>query len=221
MSVKNLITIDGPSASGKSSVSRLLAKKMGWPWVSTGAFYRGLALASLRQNLSVDDEKGLDELASNPIWHIEMGEDTHVIYDGQDVTPEIHGENVGAVASKISQIPTIREALLQRQRNCYKADRGLVAEGRDCGTVVFPLATAKIYLTADPAQRALRRSGQDQAAVEKVLEMQKQRDERDSKREVAPLKVADGALQIDSSFLSLEEVVEEVFKYVQSQINSN
>lgn len=218
MSTLKLITIDGPSASGKSSVSRMLAKKLGWPWVSTGAFYRGLALASIKKRVASDNEVGLLELVSDPIWKVQMeAQDTHVFFDGQDVTPEIAGEEVGAVASTVSQIPTVRQALLERQRRCFQEDRGLVAEGRDCGTVVFPQATAKIYLTASPAQRALRRSEEDTGDLETTLELQKQRDARDSERKVAPLQVADGALQVDSSYLSLEETVIEVLKYAKSQ----
>lgn len=218
MSELKLITIDGPSASGKSSVSRLLAKKLGWPWVSTGAFYRGLALAAIRQNVSAEDEKNLESLANDDIWQIQMTpENTQVIYKQEDVTSQIGGENVGAVASQISQIPSVRKALLKRQRDCFQNDRGLVAEGRDCGTVVFPQAPAKVFLTASPALRALRRSEEDVQDVKKTLEMQKKRDAQDSDRKVAPLKMADGALQVDSSYLSLEEVVEEVFKYAQGQ----
>lgn len=218
MSSQKLITIDGPSASGKSSVSRLLAKKLGWPWVSTGAFYRGLAFAAIESQVSSNNEQALKALVSDPIWRVEMHpQDTQVFYKDQDVTGQIGGEQVGAVASKVSQIPIVREALLQRQRDCFIESKGLVAEGRDCGTVVFPQAPAKIFLTASPALRAMRRSEEDAQNIEKTQEMQKMRDALDSQRKVAPLRVADGALQVDSSYLSLEEVVQEILKYAQNK----
>lgn len=218
MSSLKLITIDGPSASGKSSVSRMLGQELSWPWVSTGAFYRGLALAAIYENIGPDDVAELQKLASNPIWQIHMTSAyTQVIYSKKDVSEEIAGEKVANLASKISQIPVVRSALLQRQRDCFQESRGLVAEGRDCGTVVFPQAPAKIYLTASAALRALRRSEEDKFTVEETLEMQKIRDKQDSQRKAAPLKVADGALYIDSSFLSLEEVVAEVLNYAKAQ----
>ena len=218
MSQKKIITIDGPSASGKSSVSRLVAKELGWKWVSTGAFYRGLALASIREGVEPSDRPALLKLADSDLWKVEMKpENTEVIYKNGNVTQDISGEEVGAVASQISQIPQIREALLERQRRCYVEKGGLVAEGRDCGTVVFPQASVKIYLTANPALRAQRRSSEEGADQEKTKKLQEVRDFQDSGRKVAPLKEADGSLKIDSSFLSLDEVVNEVIKYYQSQ----
>lgn len=213
-----LITIDGPSASGKSSVSRLVAQKLGWAWVSTGAFYRGLALVALEKEVAGNDEAKLLELAQSDEWEVKMNpQDTEVFFQGENRTSEISGEKVGAMASKVSQISTVREALLERQRECYQENQGLVAEGRDCGTVVFPRAAAKIYLTASPALRAQRRSEEDSHSEAETLEMQKKRDDQDSQRKVAPLKKADGALHIDSTYLSLEEVVEEVVKFYKSQ----
>jgi CMP/dCMP kinase len=215
MSKQRLITIDGPSASGKSSVSREVARHLSWPWVSTGAFYRGLALVALEKNIAADNPTQLVDLAGSQVWSIKMEpEDTLVLIDDVDVTPRIFGEKVGAMASQISQIPAVRDALLQRQRDCYDPKLGLVAEGRDCGTVVFPNASGKIYLTASPALRALRRSEQESGSLEETLKLQKNRDQQDSQRQHAPLKVADGALTIDSSYLTLEEVVAEVLKYV-------
>lgn len=218
MSVLKLITIDGPSASGKSSVSRMVAQKLGWKWVSTGAFYRGLALASIKLDVATTDEPQLLQLAQSHEWYVQMAPvDTQVYFQSQDVTHEISGEEVGAVASQISQIPAIRQALLERQRQCFVEDQGLVAEGRDCGTVVFPQAPVKIYLTANPALRARRRSEEEGADESLTQELQIQRDAQDRQRKVAPLKEADGALRIDSSFLSLVEVVSEVLKYAKSK----
>ena len=210
-----LITIDGPSASGKSSVSRLLAQKVGCPWVSTGAFYRGLALAAIEEKVDAKDEESLTKLVLSPIWEVKMTpQETHVFYQGKDVTERITGEDIGSTASRISQIPKVREALLQRQRDCFDPEKGLIAEGRDCGTVVFPQAQLKIYLTAGAAQRAQRRSDEQSADLEKTLEMQQKRDLRDTQRKQAPLKMAEGAVEIDSSFLSLEEVVDKIFNLI-------
>lgn len=218
MSSKKLITIDGPSASGKSSVSRMTAKQLGWQWVSTGAFYRGLALAALKLKISDKDEAALAQLAQADSWSVKMTSgDTQVWFQGNDCTNEIFGEEVGALASNISQLSKVREALLQRQRDCFDPSIGLVAEGRDCGTVVFPDATAKVFLTASPATRALRRAEEESESQEKTQEMQALRDAQDSERKVSPLKMAEGALHIDSSFLSLDEVVAEVLKYFKSQ----
>ena len=218
MSQIKLITIDGPSASGKSSVSRLVAKELGWKWVSTGAFYRGLALASIKEGVAPSDNQKLLTLVDSDLWKVQLTPgDTEVFYKGENVTAEIAGEEVGAVASQISQIPEVRQALLERQRRCFTEESGLVAEGRDCGTVVFPKAAVKIYLTASPALRAMRRSSEEGVDQEKTQELQKLRDSQDSGRKVAPLKEADGSLKIDSSFLSLEEVVAEVLKYYHSQ----
>ncbi len=218
MTGMKVITVDGPSASGKSSVSRWVAKELGWKWVSTGAFYRGLALVAMHEKVDSADEAALLDLVGSDLWQVVLNPvDTEVHYRGQNVTTEIAGEQVGAVASVVSQIPKVREALLDRQRRCYDPAVGLVAEGRDCGTVVFPQATAKIYLTASPALRAQRRSEEEGADQQVTKELQLQRDNQDSQRKVAPLKEADGSLKIDSSFLSLEEVVTEVLKYARQK----
>ncbi|MCB0378187.1 MAG: (d)CMP kinase [Bdellovibrionales bacterium] len=213
-----LITIDGPSASGKSTVSRLLAEKLGWSWVSTGAFYRGLAFVAKDQKVAVDDETTLTQLVSDPCWKIQLtAVKTMVLYNHKDITAEISGEEVGAFASKISQLPGVRQALLDRQRACFSSGGpGLIAEGRDCGTVVFPEAPLKVYLTADPSRRAQRRSQDDEESVEKTLEMQKKRDQQDSERKQAPLKAAQGAIIIDSSDMSLNQVVDQIFGLYQA-----
>lgn len=217
MSIK-LITIDGPSASGKSSVSRLVAKRLGWNWVSTGAFYRGLAFAAIQEKFDPNNESELVQLVHSSVWSVQMkAEETEVLYKNQPVTDNIQGEQVGAVASSISRLSQVRAALLERQRDCFNPEEGLVAEGRDCGTVVFPQSLVKIYLTANPALRALRRSEEDGKEVERTLKQQIERDKRDSERKTAPLIIAKGALTIDSSYLSLDEVVQEVIKYAKSQ----
>lgn len=214
-----VITIDGPAASGKSSVSRELARRLGWQWVSTGAFYRGLAYAALQMDIDLDDVKGLADLTHNPVWSVRMEQDrTRVYFKEQDVTDQIAHEDVGNFASKVSHYPDVRKALLDAQRNCSKGPQGLVAEGRDCGTVVFPKAEAKVYLTANSEHRAARRAaelGLDQGDMAKA---QQQRDLQDSTRKVAPMAIPEDALVVDTTALNLDQVVDEVVKYVKNKI---
>lgn len=214
-----VITIDGPAASGKSSVSRELARRLGWSWVSTGAFYRGLAFAALQLQIDLDDVPALAELTHNPVWSVGLyDERTRVFFKDQDVTDLIAHEDVGSFASKVSHYPEVRKALLEAQRNCSKGSQGLVAEGRDCGTVVFPQAEAKVYLTASSEHRAARRAaelGLDQGDMAKA---QKQRDLQDSTRKVAPMAVPEDALIVDTTELNLNEVVDKVIDYVKAKI---
>lgn len=205
-----VITIDGPAASGKSSVSRELAKRLNCDWVSTGSFYRGLAFVAREMQANLDNESEIAELANSPLWKVEMSaEKTHVVFDGKDVTDEAHKESVGLIASKISQYPSVRKMLLGSQRNC-QSPRGLVAEGRDCGSVVFPQAELKIYLDADSENRALRRAQQAGASAQEVEKQQKVRDNQDLTRAVAPLMAPEGAHIIDTSKMSLHEVVDHI-----------
>lgn len=212
-----VVTIDGPAASGKSSVSRELARRLGWSWVSTGAFYRGLAFAALQLQIDLDDVAALVKLTTDPIWSVQMNDErTSVIFQGQEVTEQIAHEDVGNFASKVSHYPDVRKALLQAQRNCKNGILGLVAEGRDCGTVVFPDANAKVYLTAHSEHRAARRAaelGLDQGDMAKA---QQQRDHQDSTRKVAPMAIPADALVLDTTTLNLEQVVDRVVEYVQS-----
>lgn len=214
-----VITIDGPAASGKTSVSRELARKLGWSWVSTGAFYRGLAYAALELKSNLESEAELSALAiQRNIWRVEMHADkTRVLFREQDVTELIGQEHVGSVASKISHFPKVRAALLEAQRACSEMTDGLVAEGRDCGTVVFPEAEAKVYLTASQIHRAERRAKEQGADADEIAQAQKQRDQQDSTRKAAPLQVPDQALVLDSTDLGLEEVVTEVEKFVRAK----
>ncbi len=206
-----VITIDGPAASGKSSVSRGLAKALSIPWVSTGAFYRGLAYAALQLGINLDDKEALSELAMSSNWRVIMTpEKTQVWFQMDDVTEFISQEDVGNYASKISHYPEVRSSLLDHQRQCALVDRGLVAEGRDCGTVVFPQAEVKVYLTANSEHRAQRRA-QELGLDQKELEaQQKQRDLQDSTRKTAPLQIPADALVIDTTTLSLDEVVQKI-----------
>lgn len=214
-----VITIDGPAASGKSSVSRELARRLGWQWVSTGAFYRGLAYAALQMDIDLDDVKGLADLTHNPVWSVKMEQDrTRVYFKEQDVTDQIAHEDVGNFASKVSHYPDVRKALLDAQRNCSNGPQGLVAEGRDCGTVVFPKAEAKVYLTANSEHRAARRAAELGLDQGDMVKAQQQRDLQDSTRKVAPMAVPADALVVDTTALNLDQVVDEVVKYVKNKI---
>lgn len=217
-----VITIDGPAASGKSTVSRELAKRLGWRWVSTGAFYRGLAYVALQKKISFEDVPQLLELSQSNEWQVQMSESrTRVIYAGQDVTEFTAREDVGNYASKISHHPEVRKALLDHQRACSKGQPGLVAEGRDCGTVVFPQAQAKVYLTADQTHRAARRAAEEGQATEAIMAAQQKRDQQDSTRAVAPLQVPDNALVIDTTHMTLEDVISKVEGFIKTKIPLN
>lgn len=214
-----VITIDGPAASGKSSVSRELARRLGWQWVSTGAFYRGLAFAALQLQVDLDDVETLAELTHNPVWSVRMNDDrTRVFFQDQDVTDQIAHEDVGNFASKVSHYPEVRKALLDAQRGCSEGPQGLVAEGRDCGTVVFPQAEAKVYLTAHSANRAARRAAELGLDHEDMVKAQQQRDLQDSTRKVAPMAVPEDALVVDTTTLNLDQVVDKVEEFVRSKV---
>lgn len=218
-----VITIDGPAASGKTSVSRELAKRLGWYWVSTGAFYRGLAYVAHRVKADLKDESKLSDLAASPVWRVEMAESKTRVYfvEGQseeDVTDEIYKEEVGNVASQISHFPKVRSSLLAAQRDCQARTEGLIAEGRDCGTVVFPTAEVKIYLTARSESRAERRAKEQGGSVETLAAEQAQRDLQDSTRKTAPLAVPVSAFVVDTTQMNFEQVVAAVENHVRGQI---
>ena len=214
-----IITIDGPAASGKTSVSRELARRLGYQWVSTGAYYRGLAFVALRTQTKLDDEKAMTELAGSSLWSVKMNdEQTEVFFGSEDVTTLILAEDVGNVASRISQFPKVREALLRPQRNCESLTNGLVAEGRDCGTVVFPKAQVKIYLTARQENRAERRAKDQGLEIENIVKQQVARDQQDTNRKVAPLQVPEESLVVDTTNLNFLEVVQLLESHVRKII---
>lgn len=219
MQIRNVITIDGPSASGKSSVSRALATKLGWKWVSTGAFYRGLAYVALRENFTPHDVAELVALAHSDIWQVRMDDDqTRVFYREKDITEKILAEENAQRASQVSQVPEVRKALLENQRDCARGVPGLVAEGRDCGTVVFPDALLKVYLTASQEERALRRAKEQGLNVELTQSQQIQRDKQDSSRRAAPLQVPENARVVDSNGMDLNQVVERIYSWAQEAL---
>ena len=209
-----VITVDGPGGSGKGTVTQMLAKKLGFHLLDSGALYRLTALAAVRQGVSLEDEATLVDVAASLDVAFEPtppGEPAKVILAGEDVTSEIRTETCGDNASRVAVMQPVRDALLQRQRDFRKAP-GLVADGRDMGTVVFPDAPVKIFLTASAEERARRRFSQLKDAgvdvnIDALLEEIRVRDERDMNRSAAPLKPADDAQVIDSTGLSIEEVL--------------
>lgn len=214
-----VVTIDGPAASGKSSVSRELARRLGWSWVSTGAFYRGLAYFAFVRKVDLTDETALERLALSKDWSVRLtAEQTCVFVDGKDVTDEIGREEIGSLASKISSFPRVRRALLDAQRQCAFGVQGLVAEGRDCGTVVFPRAEVKIFLTARAENRAARRARDQGQDLSQMIDQQKIRDTQDANRKAAPMLASEDSNTIDTTDLSLMEVVERVESLVEKTL---
>lgn len=218
MEEKLLITIDGPAASGKTSVSRELAGRWGCSWVSTGAFYRGIAYVALQEKVDLMDEEALVDLIERKDWEVCLNPNkTQFMYKGEDVTDHIYLEEYGGAASKVSQHPKVRKALLEAQRELPNKVNGLVAEGRDCGSVVFPDADFKVYLTAHSLNRAQRRSKEEGIGLEETVAVQAKRDQQDKTRSAAPLQVPDNAHVVDTSEMDLQQVVEHVDKLIHKQ----
>jgi len=213
----SVITIDGPSSSGKGTIARLLAQELEWHFLDSGALYRLTALAAQRHAISYDDEEGLETLAAHLDVQFVADESqglTQVFLEGEEVTDTIRSEQCGNNASKIASIASVRTALLARQR-AFEQAPGLVADGRDMGTVVFSNAKLKIFLTASLEERADRRYKQlkekDPSVTLAALNSElAERDARDKGRAVAPLKPAEGAIEIDTSGMGIEEVLNKV-----------
>jgi len=221
-----VITVDGPSGSGKGTVCRLLADKLGWDVLDSGAIYRVLSLAALHHQIALDNEEGLVPLAANLDVQFLVDSQTNagkVILEGEDVTTTIRNEEVGAAASKVAALPRVREALLRRQR-AFRTENGLIADGRDMGTVVFQDAPLKIYLTASAEERARRRFVElnergHGVTLSGLLQDIQARDERDMNRAVAPLVPAEDAIEIDTSELNAQQVFDKVITLVDIAIS--
>jgi cytidylate kinase len=201
-----VIAIDGPAGAGKSSVARSVAAALGLTYLDSGAMYRCVALAALRGGEDLDDGEAMGRLARS--LRIELAGE-RVALDGTDVSAAIRAAETTEAASRVSVHPAVREAMVARQREMIAAGR-YVAEGRDIGTVVSPDSPLKVFLTATPEERARRRAAQTGEPEEEVLAAQRERDERDQTREHSALQAAHDAVEIDTTGLSLEEVVERV-----------
>jgi cytidylate kinase len=215
-----VITVDGASGTGKGTVSQILAKRLGWEFLDSGALYRVLALAAQKHSVAVDNEKALEVLAE----HLDVqfiaqeSERSFIILEGEDVTEVIRTEKIGNAASQVAALPAVRASLLSRQR-AFRNAPGLVADGRDMGTVVFPDAELKIFLVASPEERALRRYNQLKergisVTLSDLIKELRERDRRDQERKVAPLKPAEDAIRIDTDRLTIDQVVERILSEI-------
>jgi cytidylate kinase len=201
-----VVTMDGPAGTGKSTVSRLVADRLGVPRLDTGAFYRAAGLAALRAGIDLDDHSAVADLVAG--LRLDQVDD-RMLMDGLDVSQEIRTQIVTEASSRVSTHPDVRGLLVVYQREWVtRHDNRAVVEGRDIGSIVFPDATLKVYLDARPAVRARRRAAQTGEEYSQVLEELGDRDRRDSTREASPLTVPEGAVVVDTSDMSVDEVVD-------------
>jgi cytidylate kinase len=202
-----VIAIDGPAGAGKSTVGRALARRLGLEYLDTGAMYRAVACAALRRGVSVTDEDAVAQLARTMALSVS---DEGVFIDGDDVTTEIRGRDVTAVVSAVAANPGVRAELRERQRSWARDHGGGVIEGRDIGTVVFPHATLKLYVTASPRERAERRVREIGGDVDDVAASIAERDRRDMTRLDGPLRPDGGAVVVDTTGIPIDEVVDTI-----------
>ena len=215
-----VLALDGPSGSGKGTIGQKIALEFGWHYLDSGAIYRGLAWLANKEGVASSDVSGLEVLANEMtlVCHIKEDDVAAIEINGHIITDELRTDEAGQLASEIAPIPEVRAALLQMQRRCRRAP-GLVADGRDMGTTVFPDAPYKIYLTASAEIRAKRRFDQLKSKgmdvnLARLLESIQARDVRDSNRAESPLMPADDALVLDTSDLNIEEVVSRILDHV-------
>ena len=217
-----VVAIDGPSGSGKGTVSRAVAKRLGWHFLDSGAIYRSLAMAVIRAGIPFEQEAEIAALAARMRLEFTADDPPRVLLEGEDIAGEIGTETCGNAASRIAASGLVRQALLDKQRGFRKAP-GLVADGRDMGTVVFRDANCKVFLTASAQVRAQRRLKQ---LMDKGLDVNldgltreiEERDRRDRERAEAPLVMAEGAVLVDSSDLNAQQVIDKVMSVVQSAL---
>ncbi|MCK9187530.1 (d)CMP kinase [Acidithiobacillus sp.] len=226
MNIIPVITLDGPGGVGKGTLGRLLAHDLGWHLLDSGAIYRALALAARRAGLHADDEAALSDLArALPLSFRGAVDQTHVLLGAEVVDAAIRSPEISALTSQIAALPTVRAALLQRQRDFRQAP-GLVADGRDMGTVVFPDATLKVFLTASAEVRGKRRLNQlmeqgSSANLATVVAEIAERDARDQQRSVAPLRPASDARLLDTSEQSVSDTYRVLQSWVQAVLQEN
>lgn len=219
-----VLAVDGPGGAGKGTVCRGVAGAMGWHLLDSGALYRAVAVYADTRGVAADDRGALAALAADlPVEFVPDDDDTRVLLDGVDVTPRLRLETTGDLASRVAAIPEVREALKQRQRD-FRRPPGLVADGRDMGTVIFPDAEAKVFLTASARERARRRHKQllgkgFDANIDRLYDEIVERDRRDEERTVAPLKPAPDARVIDTTAMSIAEVIGEVLSFLRSALS--
>ncbi len=224
-----VICLDGPSGVGKGTICLAIAANLGWHILDSGSLYRITALQVSRdfpqQSIDSLDESRIADIAKNlSVSYVEENNDLVIFLDGENITQLIRNEEIGAKASQIAAIPAVREALLARQR-AFLAKPGLIADGRDMGTVVFPQAVVKIYLTASAQERAQRRYKQlkDKGIdvnLSALVEELRLRDDRDMNRQAAPLKPASDAIVIDTTMLNIEQVTDEVMNWVRQRVST-
>jgi CMP/dCMP kinase len=213
-----VLTIDGPSGAGKGTVSRLIAKKLGWHYLDSGSIYRSLAIAVQKASVDLNAVDEIVKVAQELVLEFECGDELVVKLDGEDITHQLGLEQTGGMASQIAALPKVRQVLLKKQQD-FKQLPGLVADGRDMGTVVFPEAENKVFLTASAEKRAQRRYKQliekeIDANLVRIINEIEARDRRDMERTSAPLAMASDALYIDSSDMTIDAVVEEVLNLI-------
>ena len=217
-----IIAIDGPSGAGKSTLGKMLAEKLDLLYIDTGAMYRAVALAVLRTDEDSSNEKQTIKVASDSQIVLKgKPQNLQILLDDQDVTKEIRTPEVGQMASIVSTIPEVRQILVKHQRQLGNSVENCVLDGRDIGTVVFPNADIKFFLTAKPEARARRRFEEDiekniKVSYEETLEAINQRDERDVSRESSPLKIVEDAVVIDTSEMNIQEVFEKMIEKIQN-----
>ncbi len=207
-----IVTVDGPSGTGKSTVSKAVASKAGLPHLDTGAFYRAATLAALREVIDLADSDAVVDVVNG----MSLEQDNGIMFlDGEDVSAEIRGDRVTNAVSQIASYPEVRRILVSHQR-AWVAEHGgrVVVEGRDIGSVVFPAATLKIYLHARPEVRALRRATQVGEDPDRIIGDLARRDHFDATRDASPLTIPDGAVTIDTSELTFDQVVERVLSLI-------
>ncbi len=220
-SVVPVLTLDGPSGAGKGTISRAVARNLGWHYLDSGAIYRGLAVEIMNRGIEPCDESAVIEAAGCMDLQFVFDPDFSVILSGTTITGKIQSETCGSSASQLAAMPGVRKALLKKQR-AFRSPPGLVADGRDMGTVVFPDAQFKIFLTANPKIRAERRvkqlkeKGMDVTLDQIIIELL-ERDRRDEARQAAPLRQAERAVFIDSSEMAIDQVIECVSRVVRGQ----